>query len=71
MKIGLNQITLVMGIIMILFVLTGAVVITFTDVMSDRLHGTKRIAFIFVLIAYAIYRSFRVYQVYKSKKREE
>lgn len=49
--------------------LTAAIVImcvvmagyfTFTDLMKDRLFGTKRTALVIVLLCYAIYRIYRL-----------
>lgn len=71
MKIGLNFVSFWFGIIMVLVVTTGAIAIAFTDFMSDRLYGTKRIVFIFLLLGYAVYRSFRIYQIMKANKHEE
>jgi hypothetical protein len=56
------------GAIMILVVLTGAITLGFTDLFTDRLYGNKRIGFIFILIAYAIYRSFRIYLLIRKPK---
>jgi hypothetical protein len=71
MKFGLHTVTNWFGIIMILAVTSGAVILTFTDAMSDRLFGAKRIGFICVLLAYAVYRGFRVYQTIKYSKSDE
>lgn len=65
MKPGLNIVSLWFGVIMVTLVTAGAVAITFTDFMSDRLYGTKRIMFVIMLLAYAVYRSFRIYQLMK------
>jgi hypothetical protein len=56
------------GAFMIILVISLAAAFTFTDFYLDRLFGNKRTAFIFVLIAYAVYRSFRIYQVLKYRK---
>ena len=71
MKLGLHTISFWFSSIMIVLVLGGAVAITFTDFMSDRLFGTKRVVFIFILLAYAVYRGFRMYQTYKYSRDEE
>lgn len=71
MKLGLNSITLWFGMIMVLVVIAGAFAIAFTDFMSDRLFGAKRTGFIILLLAYAIYRSFRIYLLIKQRKHEE
>ena len=67
MKLGLNTISLWFGMIMILVVLSGAFAFAFTNVMSERLYGTKRIFFVILLVAYAVYRFFRLRQILKQK----
>lgn len=71
MKLGLNTISLWFGIIVVLLVLSGVFAFTFTDFMSDRLFGTRRTAFILILLAYGIYRSVRFYQVFKKTQHED
>ena len=71
MKPGLNTLTNWFGIVMILIVISGAIAIAFTDIMSDRLYGTKRVVFIFILLAYAVYRGFRIYQTMKYRRDEK
>ena len=44
------------GAMMIVLVVSGAVAIMFTDAFSDRLYGSKRIFFVIMLLAYAVYR---------------
>ncbi|WP_317899161.1 hypothetical protein [Aurantibacillus circumpalustris] len=68
MKLGLNFIAVWFGIIMIIVVLGGAIAIAFTDVFSDRLFGLKRVFFVFMLIAYAVYRGFRLYHLLNQRK---
>jgi hypothetical protein len=68
---GLNIITIWFGFIMIIMVLLGATMFLFTDFMIDRLFGGKRIGFIIMLFAYAVYRSFRLYYTIKRNKNEE
>jgi len=70
MKPFVEQITLWFGMIMVLIVTAGAFAFTFTDLLEDRLYGTKRTFFITVLFAYAAYRSYRLYSVMKKKKVE-
>jgi len=70
MQPGLNIVSLWFGVIMVTLVVSGAVAIAFTDFMSDRLYGTKRVVFVFILLGYAVYRSFRIYQVYQQNKNE-
>lgn len=71
MKPLLNSLSLWSGAITLLIVLSGAVAFTFTDIMGDRLYGSKRIGFTLMLYAYAIYRGFRIYQTLKQNKHAE
>jgi hypothetical protein len=68
MRLGLDFVSLWFGIIMVLVVVSGAIAFTFTDVMVERLYGSKRTVFIFILLAYGIYRGYRVYQLFKATK---
>jgi hypothetical protein len=54
---------------MIFLVTGGAIAILFTDAFSDRLYGTKRIFFVVMLLAYGIYRVFRIRQMLRADKR--
>lgn len=60
-----KQIAIWMSAFMIVAVTCMALLFAFTDVMSDRLSGNKRIIFIFVLAAYSLYRAFRLKQLFK------
>lgn len=71
MKSLLSSVSVSFGVIMIIVVIGGAIAFAFTDVMIDRLYGNKRIGFICVLLAYGVYRGFRVYQVLKQNKNAE
>ena len=71
MKLGLNTVSLWFSIIMVVVILSGAIALTFTNLMSDRLYGGKRVGFIIMLFAYAIYRGFRIYQNLKQNTRSE
>ena len=71
MKLGLHTISAWFGLVMIILVLAGAFAFMFTDFMSDKLFGGKRTGFIVMLFAYAVYRSFRLYQNLKYKRDEE
>jgi len=68
MKPIFNSLSIWFGLIMIVVVTSGAIAFAFTDFMNDRLYGTKRIIFIFILFAYAVYRGFRMYQAIKYRK---
>lgn len=69
MRSGINMLAIWFGSLMILIVMAGAVAITFTDLLSDRLYGKKRVFFVILLVAYAIYRGFRLYYLYKQNQR--
>lgn len=71
MKPVLNQVSIVLGIFMVVVVTSGAIAFAFTDILSEQLYGNKRTMFICVLAAYAIYRSFRVYNAIKTARNEE
>jgi len=71
MKLGLNSISIWAGMIMILLVTSGAFAFAFTDFMDDKLFGPKRIFFVFLLLAYAIYRIFRLRQLLRQHKQNE
>lgn len=60
-----KQVAIWLSAFMILAVTCMALLFAFTDVMSDRLFGNKRIIFIFVLAAYSLYRAFRLKQLLK------
>lgn len=71
MKLGLNSISIWFGMIMILLVITGAFAFAFTDFMDDKLFGPKRIFFVVLLLAYAVYRIFRLRQLLKQNNNED
>jgi uncharacterized membrane protein len=56
---------------MVLLTFTGAIVFLFTDLLSDRAYGNKRIILGVVFLAYAIYRSYRMYTAFKSEKKSQ
>ena len=62
------MINLVFSAMMILLTFTGAIVFFFTDLLSDKAFGIKRIILGVVFLAYAIYRSYRMYNAYKGNK---
>ena len=59
------MISMSFGLLMIMVVFAGAIAFAFTDYMDDRLYGNKRIFFIFMLVAYGIYRGFRLFSLFK------
>jgi len=58
-------INLAFSAIMILITFMGAIMFLFTDLMSDKAFGNKRIILGVIFLAYAIYRSYRVYHSLK------
>lgn len=71
MTSGFNSLGNIFGTVMVVVVLGGAVAFTFTDFMEDRLFGTKRTIFIFILVAYGIYRIIRLRQSFKQSRYED
>jgi hypothetical protein len=63
-----KQVTIWFSAVMIVLVTCGAFLFAFTDVMSDRLYGNKRIVLIFVFAAYSLYRAFRLKMLLKRKE---
>lgn len=70
-KSPIELINLVFSSMMVLLTFTGAIVFLFTDLLSDRAYGNKRIILGVVFLAYAIYRSYRMYTVFKSEKKSQ
>jgi len=66
-----NIISISFGVIMIVLVVAGAIVFSVTDYMDDRLYGQKRVLFIVILLAYAVYRVFRLMPLIKQKENAE
>jgi uncharacterized membrane protein len=66
-KSPVELVNLVFSGMMVLLTFTGAIVFFFTDLLSDKAFGTKRIVLGVVFLAYAIYRSYRMYTTYKTK----
>ena len=54
--------------LMVALTLTGTCVFLFTDLLSDRVYGNKRYILGLVFLAYAIYRSYRMYSAFKSNR---
>ena len=71
MKNNLNFVTLWFSVLMVIVVIAGAIAFTFTDFMSDRVYGSKRVILTVVFLGYAIFRGIRIYQVFKSGKNGE
>jgi hypothetical protein len=66
MRLNIVSIILTGFIIVVSFVMTYF--LTFTNLMIEDLSGNKRTAFIFVLLVYGIYRSYRLYLMIKKKQ---
>ena len=69
-KPGFRSLTSIFGVVMIVAVLALAAGVAFTDMLSDRLYGSKRTFFIALMLAYAVYRGFRIYQQFGREQRE-
>jgi uncharacterized membrane protein len=70
-KSPVEMMNLVFSGMMILLTLSGAIVFLFTDLLSDRAYGNKRIILGIIFLAYAIYRSYRVYTAYQQGRNSE
>lgn len=70
-KSPVELINLGFSLIMVLVTFIGAMVFLFTDLLSERAIGNKRIVLGIVFLAYAFYRSFRIYRAIKIKHTEE
>ena len=62
-----EMINLTISGLMILLTITGTFVFFFTDLLSDRAFGNKRYILGTVFLAYAIYRSYRMYKALKTR----
>ena len=67
-KSPIELINLSFSAIMVLLTVTGFFVFLFTDLMSDRVFGIKRYVLAFLFIGYAIYRSYRLMNLFKDEK---
>ena len=63
-----EMINLVFSAMMVLLTFTGAIIFFFTDLLSDKAFGSKRIVLGVLFLAYAIYRSYSIYNAYKSSR---
>jgi hypothetical protein len=68
-KSPIELINLSFSTLMVLLTITGFFVFLFTDLMSDRVFGVKRYILAVIFLAYAIYRSYRMYGVLKPEKK--
>ena len=71
MKLGLNTLSFWFGAVMVLAVTVLAGTLLLTDAMMDRLSGSRRSFFIVLMLAYALYRGYRLFSVYKQHKKEK
>jgi hypothetical protein len=62
---SMQNVSVWFGVLMVVVVTGLATAVLFTDFMSDRLFGNKRIFFIVLLYAYAVYRGYRVYAYFR------
>ena len=69
-KSPIELINLVFSGLMVLITFAGAIVFLFTDLMTDRAYGNKRIILGIVFLAYTIYRSYRMYTAIKNEKQD-
>jgi hypothetical protein len=58
------------AVVMVIVTIGIGFAFMFTDVMSDKMYGTKRTVFICLMFAYAVYRGYRLYAQIKSNKNE-
>jgi uncharacterized membrane protein len=70
-KSPIELINLVFSGMMVLLTFTGAIVFLFTDLLSDRAFGNKRIILGVVFLSYAIYRTYRMYTAFKINRNNE
>lgn len=70
-KSPIELINLVFSGMMVLLTFTGSIVFLFTDLMSDKAFGNKRIILGVIFLAYAIYRTYRMYIAFQSEKNKE
>lgn len=70
-KSPIELINLVFSGMMVLLTFTGSIVFLFTDLMSDKAFGNKRIILGVIFLAYAIYRTYRMYTAFQSEKNKE
>ena len=71
MRPAMQMISFWFGAIMVVVVVVLAIGVLTTDMLSDRLYGNKRIIFVVMLLAYAVYRSYRMYLYFKGSRQNE
>jgi len=66
MNFGLLNIVLTGFIILMCLVLTYFLL--FTELMADGLTGNRRLILVLILMAYALFRGYRLYKMMKKKE---
>ena len=69
-KLDLQAFTAWFGILMIAVVVFLAVMVMTTDIFMNNLTGGKRTGFVVLMLAYAVYRGFRVAMYFRSKRND-
>lgn len=54
----------------VVLVITFAIAFSFTTLMADSIYGIKRQLFVAILVAYGIYRGYRLYRMFKTSRDE-
>lgn len=66
---GLNSISMIISGFSILMCLVLAYFLLFTELLADGMSNNKRTILVVILIAYAVFRSFRLYAMMTSKNK--
>jgi ABC-type Fe3+-siderophore transport system permease subunit len=66
----MKSITIILAGFSIVMCLVLTYFLLFTELVEERLTGTNRLILVGVLIAYALFRSFRTYKLIKNKEYE-
>ncbi len=66
----MKSITLILAGFSIVMCLVLTYCLLFTELVGERLTGTNRLILVGVLIAYALFRSYRTYKLIKHKEDE-
>ncbi|MFN5417000.1 MAG: hypothetical protein ACK5B9_08100 [Flavobacteriia bacterium] len=66
----MKSITIILAGFSIVMCLVLTYFLLFTELVAERLTGTNRLILVGVLIAYALFRSFRTYKLIKNKEYE-
>ena len=71
MRPAMQMISFWFGGVMVVVVIALAIAVLTTDMLSERLYGNKRIMFVVLLFAYAVYRSYRMYHFIRESRKNE